>query len=532
MAKRWIDSEYLGLALIIILGASLRFAAIGAKAIWLDEAFSIWVAKHSLPEIIQWLIRIDQHPPLYYLLLHYWMGAFGDLQGAVRAFSALCGTLTIPLFYAAGKKFYDTKVGLAAALILAVAPFHVRFAQETRMYALLTLAVAAQLYFLAHVLRNPRAANWRWFGLAGAQAIIMLTHNTATVYFPLALNLAVFLIILLQSKSIVHASDLPGLENPAQSKFVRKWLLFQLLALLIWSVWARAFVVQARGVDAVFWISPPTLDSILATLHTLILAHVPRWFPLYPLADLLFWGLAAYGVYAQRRCPGRAILMSVLFVAPILIALGVSLRRPLFYDRTLIWVTLPLYLLIAAGIAQIGQEASTIFWRRLDKLAPDWISNRAQIGQWLSIGGILALSALALTSYYFYFQKEDWDKAATYLAEQSQPGDMIIFNATWVQLPFEYYFRHYDQDVELRGLPVDLFDRGILEPKMAETDVPYMRQLIANRPRIWLVYSHEWYTDPQRIVVRELARAMQEEKQQKFEGLQILEFVKGSTTKP
>ncbi|MEZ4713793.1 MAG: glycosyltransferase family 39 protein [Caldilineaceae bacterium] len=518
------NSKYFKLTLIIIVGASLRFGAIGAKAIWLDEAFSIWVARHSLLEIIQWLIRIDQHPPLYYLLLHYWIGAFGDLQGAVRAFSALCGTLTIPLFYAAGKELYDAKVGLLAALMLAVAPFHVRFAQETRMYALLTLAVAAQLYFLAHVLRNPSAAKWRWVGLAATQVALMLTHNTAAVYFPLALNVAIFLLVFLPSKSSTQAADLPGLAHPDRPRFVRKWLLFQLLALLIWSVWAQAFVVQARGVDVEFWIAPPTLDSILATLHTLILAHVPRWFPLWPLADLLFWGLAAYGVYTQRGRPRRAILLSVLCVAPILIALAVSLRRPLFYDRTLIWVTLPLYLLIAVGIAQMSQGASTIFLRRLDALASSWTGSRAQIGQWVSIGAILALSAFALTSYYFYFQKEDWDKAAAYLAEQVQPGDMIIFNATWVQLPFEYYFRHYNRDVELRGLPVDLFDRGILEPKMAEADVPYMRQLIANRPRVWLVYSHEWYTDPQRIVVRELGQAMQEEKQQEFVGLQILEF--------
>ncbi|MCB0141707.1 MAG: glycosyltransferase family 39 protein, partial [Caldilineaceae bacterium] len=304
MVKKWGASGHLWLALIVALGAGLRFWAIGAKTIWLDEAFSIWVAQHSVPEIVQWLVRIDQHPPLYYMLLHYWIDAFGDLQGAVRAFSAVCGTLAIPLFYATGKAFYDAKVGLMAALILAVAPFHVRFAQETRMYALLTLAVVAALYFLAHVLRNPRAATWRWLGLAVAQAVIMLTHNTATVYFPLALNFALILIVLLQSTARIHAADLPALENPAWVGFMRKWLLFQLLALLIWSVWAWAFVVQARGVDAEFWIAPPTLDSILSTLHTLILAHLPRWFPLYPLADLLFGALAVYGVYGQRRQPG------------------------------------------------------------------------------------------------------------------------------------------------------------------------------------------------------------------------------------
>ena len=58
------------------------------------------------------------------------------------------------------------------------------------------------------------------------------------------------------------------------------------------------------------------------------------------------------------------------------------------------------------------------------------------------------------------------------MAQRIEPGDTILFNATWVQIPFEYYFRHYDIDADLRGAPVDLFDRGVLEPKMTEDDIP------------------------------------------------------------
>ncbi|MEZ4611140.1 MAG: hypothetical protein R2838_13000 [Caldilineaceae bacterium] len=63
-----------------------------------------------------------------------------------------------------------------------------------------------------------------------------------------------------------------------------------------------------------------------------------------------------------------------------------------------------------------------------------------------------------------------------------------------------YYFRHYDTATELHGAPVDLFDRGVLEPKMTEADVPHLRALVADADRVWLVYSHEWYTDPDGII--------------------------------
>ena len=62
---------------ILLLGAFLRFFWIGEKSIWLDEAFTLWVAKHSLSDVWMWIARIDQHPPLFYLLLACWVKLFG-----------------------------------------------------------------------------------------------------------------------------------------------------------------------------------------------------------------------------------------------------------------------------------------------------------------------------------------------------------------------------------------------------------------------------------------------------------------------
>jgi mannosyltransferase len=119
------------LLVIVALGGFLRVYQIGSKGLWLDEAFSVWLGWQPVGEMLGWLMRIDQHPPLYYALLHLWM-ALGDGAATVRALSALCGTLTIPVVYLLGRRLADGKVGLLAALILAVSPFHVRFAQETR----------------------------------------------------------------------------------------------------------------------------------------------------------------------------------------------------------------------------------------------------------------------------------------------------------------------------------------------------------------------------------------------------------------
>ena len=259
----------------------------------------------------------------------------------MRALSALCSTLAIPVFYLAARRLFDTQTALIAALILAVSPFHVRFAQEARMYALLTLAVAGALYFTARMLNDAPLQSRRstWIGLGVCQAAAMLSHNTATVLFPLSLNLTVLGVFVLQRNGRLAAS-FPGLTNPG---FLRRWFAGQTVALLLWLPWAAPFVIQARVVDHEFWIQPPTLGTVINAFHNFNSGVSSRLaLPVVHLGSL-FWALAVWGVVALRSRPDRAALLMGLFLIPIIGELLVSLRRPIFYDRTLIYTTLPYY---------------------------------------------------------------------------------------------------------------------------------------------------------------------------------------------
>jgi hypothetical protein len=71
------------------------------------------------------------------------------------------------------------------------------------------------------------------------------------------------------------------------------------------------------------------------------------------------------------------------------------------------------------------------------------------------------------------------------------------------------------------GVPVDLFDRGILEPKMGERDLPRLRALIRGHERVWLVYSHDWYTDPQGLIPPALEEELDLRDRWDFYGLQV-----------
>jgi mannosyltransferase len=526
----------IALLLIFAMGAFLRFFAIGSKTVWLDEAFSIWVANHGIVEGTGWLIKIDQHPPLYYSLLSIWQWFFGDVQAVVRAFSALCSTLAIPFIYLATKRItQDTMAGVLAALFLALSPFQVRFAQEARMYALLTMETAIALFFLVRYLDGygTRRLSWRDYiyprrwsrmgdvraavGLSLAQAAIMLTHNTAAVFFPLALNASVFGAILYQRFSGRHVS----MRAVNADRFMRNWLVIQAVAFLLWLPWAIPFVIQSIKVDQEFWIGAPDLMRVVDTLKNLSFAHLPDWIPTVPL--LLFYALlTCIGVFYMRQKAAWALLLLSLLLTPFVGELLVSLRRPIFYDRTLIWTTLPLIMLMAIGIrgCLVGPFATA-------RTSPSPVTTHRSVRRAaaaIASAVLVIVSTFSIYNYYMYFEKEDWAEAADYVAQNIEAGDTIIFNATWVQIPFEYYFRHYDIETDLRGAPVDLFDRGVLEPKMTEDDIPSLQALIQGENRVWLVYSHDWYSDPQQIIPRQLREAMRQTDQRAFVGLQIMEF--------
>ena len=223
-----------------------------------------------------------------------------------------------------------------------------------------------------------------------------------------------------------------------------------------------------------------------------------------------------------------AILIVCLFALPHIVALIVSLRSPIYAERPLIWTTLPYFALVAAGIRVLGGpfqrgllEITDL--RRRASLAA--LAATVRVGTQLFILlAILVLSGLSLNGYYFWFQKEGWDEAALYIAEKVEPADMIVFNATWVQIPFAYYYERYDLDTELKGFPVDLFDRGELEPRMEEGDVARIQELLGGREQVWLVYSHNWYSDPDGIIPRELGKIFDEAELAEFPGIQIMRF--------
>jgi uncharacterized membrane protein len=297
--------------IITLIGGCLRVLLLGKNVMWLDETFSVWLANHSLADMLQWMIKIDQHPPFYYLLLHYWIALNGDTPYYVRLLSALFGAGTIPIIYLIGKRMSGVMVGLAAAVFLALSLFNIYYAQETRMYTFLMFNAAVAIYALVRLLTDSRSVRpigsqfreylhtwrtsgpvepdterdfsykdetrnqtgWRawifrhrwlpiqtietdlaWVAFIVFSAATMLTHNTA-VLFLLATNIFVLGLMLFQR--ITKSGSLPLFQAPS----FWNWVKAQIVIFLLWSPWIFAFINQASRVYQEFWIPKRGLDQ-------------------------------------------------------------------------------------------------------------------------------------------------------------------------------------------------------------------------------------------------------------------------------
>ncbi len=158
-------------ASLLVIGVVARFVT--KSDLWLDEALTVNVAKLPFGRIAPWL-RHDGAPPLFYWLLHLWASAFGTSDVAVRMLSGVLGVAALPFAFHAGKRAGGRVTGWLCVIALAVNPYAIRFATETRMYGLEILLVFAAIVCVRRAL--DRASAGRLAAVAILAAALVWTH--------------------------------------------------------------------------------------------------------------------------------------------------------------------------------------------------------------------------------------------------------------------------------------------------------------------------------------------------------------------
>jgi mannosyltransferase len=442
------------LTAVVLLAAVLRLLRIGASSLWADEAFS-WLAAQQPARAILAERVVPIMPPLYHFLLHYWIW-MGESEAALRLFSALCGLLTVPVIYVAGRMLFSPRAGLVAALLAATLPFQVYFSREARPYALVVLLSSLLLW--AFIRTRTGMGFWAWI-IFGVLVALNLYAHYFVIFALVPLHLFVVLV------------------RPRDRRSWWGMLLADLVALLLVAPHVPLALARTQQVVIDFWLASPSPLQLFKTLDYLLFSHtmpsmlnsVALFFSLSIFA-LVTWG--AIRTHGEFR---RLLLLLIAWVlTPPLLAMLVSwLIGPVYLDRSFSLVTPAYVLLLGWGFAHPpkGSPVRILY------------------------GGLVILVVIALGNHYLNPDpaKPPFRDVGAVVREEWQDGDVVFHLHDSSYLPLRYYVPEADSyllnnDPET-WLPPYTWD-------WAGQRVASLDEAVVGRERLWLV-SVEASTSPE-----------------------------------
>ncbi len=442
--------------LVLLLAMALRLYRLPAQSMWWDEGHSLFVAGHSLAAIPT-VPAMDVHPPLYFWLLHLWLGVAGQSEFALRFLSLTFGLLTVAVMYRLGRRWLGSTGGLLAGLLAATSPLYLAYSQEVRMYSLVTLFCALSLYFFAEAMEPGRTAR------PGAESSRLRSSSLlkqAQPEEPASAGLSSVAWEFTPRPSPGHSPAVAPLALytlfTALGLYTHYFVGFLLIAEnVFWlgatvisgrwrrpSEWARWIAAQVgivvllapQIVTAARQVSAYENSNLTPPAPAQFVVETWRAFTLGIAADgtwaragmWIFVAVLALGLLARvlsrsaRDLPAsRGLLLAAGFVLPLAAYYAVLLRRASFSPRYMIVATPALYVALAYAAFRLGRR-----WAPLGAVAA------------LALVGVFGVCDYA---YYFdpAFAKDDTRGLSRFLEQTAGPRDVVFID---VPYPLDYYY--------------------------------------------------------------------------------------------
>jgi hypothetical protein len=397
-----------GLLGVLAIALLARFHAITVPVIWYDEAYSILLAEGS-PAYIWATTARDVHPPLYYVLLHYWMVLFGHGVLSARSLSALADVGTLLLGIKLMSLLATRRAIWIAALLLALLPISVRYSQEVRMYTLLGFWLMGATVALVCWVKAPDQKRYP------AVYVLLMTAAFYTHYFAALCVL-------------VHWLFWWRVRKVQDTVPVRAWILVNSAIVVLYLPWAPPLVSQLLRMDGLEWIPPLTWPTVLTFVWQLVVmegstSDLWRATPLV----LIMVCAAAVLFKARNERPFSVLLVGYFFV-PALTVFLVSLIVPVFNARYLVFAAAALPLIVA--------------------LALDALSQRHAVLAAIAMVFIVLVEVHGLSAIYAQTDEMNGtsirrdaklDAVVAGLSREAHPDDEIVVDNLYWYLPFTYY---------------------------------------------------------------------------------------------
>ena len=294
------------LLVVLLLAFALRVYRLEGQSLWYDEAVTAHVASQGISELTRWTAD-DIQPPLYYYVVAGWTWLAGRGEWALRFPSVCFSLLTVALMWSLARRLFGAgrsgqMAGLVAALLAAISPLYVYYAQEARMYAQLTFLGALAGYALlkattddgrrttdersrSSIVGRRSSVIW-WLAFVLASVAALYTH-----YF------AAFL-LLAYGVCVIQAC-IPGLIRPeSRGRAARQLAVFggaALAIVILYLPWLPAMLTRYR-VDRSYWQGALKLGEALRHVAVSFAAGAPETMLEADAVRLLPWYAVAFAL--------------------------------------------------------------------------------------------------------------------------------------------------------------------------------------------------------------------------------------------
>lgn len=403
------------LAAILFLGLFLRVYNLDSESLWLDEAISINTAHLNPSQIIE-NRAVRGHPPLYFFILHCWISLFGDSEFSARFLSLIFGFLAIIMIYKVGKLLFDKQTGILSALILGLSVFHIQYSQEVRGYSLVVLLTLFSFYFFIKLFKKQKLT--ASIGYVLSSTILIYTHYSGLL---IILTQNFYIIILYLSTKGVPRSRL------------KKWFLLQAILIFLFIPWIGISINQHIKIQSGHWLPLPSIISIIGSFLEYAGSMPLLLFFIILLSFAIFSYEKVKVSLEEKSVPksiktyrgnihfskdSRIYLLLMWLLTPIIGPFIISkVSAPIYWTRYTIGASLAFYLLAAKGIKSINY--------RYAKVA--------------IAAAIITFSLVNAYGYYVQINKEQWREVTSFVDINAKPKDLVLFNAGWIQIAFDYY---------------------------------------------------------------------------------------------
>jgi mannosyltransferase len=433
------------------LALAVGFAHLQRRSLGHEEGYTWSTVDRGFPALISVLARAEGYQILH-SLIEWPVNRISSTIDALRTPSVLAFGAAVPAIWLAGRRLFDERTGLLAALLFALNGFALQYAQQARGYMLATMLCAYSAALLAQYVFAPR----RWSRVAWivVSALAIYAHGFAV----------------LAIASQVAALWFLAAPRRRELRWIRSGLLIALCA----APALLAPVLQVNGGEFGFSAKPG-----IAELRDLVWDMAGRTSSAVPVIGfgVVIALVAAVKVLRRSLHSDDAFRFAMPFlwmIVPSFVLFAGSYLHPIWLDRYVLWSVGAVVLMAAYGLTRIVPKQPAV----------------------VALVFVVAagLAARGVIKWYSEAPYQDYHSAMTELAARARPGDAIMFSPDEARLPATFYLRNL---VDLDHLtpvypdqPWGKFKTGDQKVKPV-TQAAIERALAHPYRRLWIVADAE-----------------------------------------